>query len=67
VARLKIGQDAEITVTVKPGETYTGSVVHIDPAATADGDLVRYGVKIAFDDPPEGLLIGMNASVTVTP
>jgi HlyD family secretion protein len=66
VARLRIGQSAEITVSVRPGSTYTGTVVHIDPAATADGDLVRYGVKIAFDDTPDGLLIGMNASVTVT-
>ncbi|TYK53040.1 HlyD family secretion protein [Actinomadura decatromicini] len=67
VARLKVGQDASITLPVRPGAKYTGSVVHIDPSATTDGDLVRYGVKIAFDDAPDGLLIGMNATVTVAP
>jgi multidrug resistance efflux pump len=67
LARLQIGQNAEITVAVRPGERFTGTVVHIAPAATVDGDPVRYGVKIAFDDSPEGLLEGMNASVTITP
>ncbi|MFC4055420.1 HlyD family secretion protein [Actinomadura syzygii] len=67
VARLKVGQDASITLPVRPGAKYTGSVVHIDPSATTDGDLVRYGVKIAFDDAPGNVLIGMNATVTVTP
>ncbi|WP_158566784.1 efflux RND transporter periplasmic adaptor subunit [Actinomadura craniellae] len=65
VAALAVGQDAEITLTVRPGERFTGSVVHIAPDATRDGDLVRYGVRIAFDDPPEGLLPGMTASVTI--
>src|SRR5258708_22728801 len=37
-----------------------------NPAATTTGSLVQYGVNIAFDTVPKGLLLGQTATVLVT-
>ncbi|MBX6168626.1 MAG: efflux RND transporter periplasmic adaptor subunit [Thermobispora bispora] len=63
---LKVGQQAEITFPTHPGTTYSGTVAHIDPTATTSDRLVRYGVTIALDDRPDGLLLGQTATVRVT-
>lgn len=63
---LKVGQRAEVTFPARPGATYSGTVAHIDPTATTSDRLVRYGVTIALDDRPDGLLLGQTATVRVT-
>jgi len=66
VAKLKVGQDAKITLPAGNGGPFDGAVAHIEPAATTSGSLVQYGVMIAFNEPPEHLLIGQSATVQVT-
>ncbi|MGA5760140.1 efflux RND transporter periplasmic adaptor subunit [Nonomuraea bangladeshensis] len=66
VNRLQLGQQAAITLATRPGERHTGTVTAIAPTATRDGQLVRYSVTLAFDEPPAGLMLGQTASVTVT-
>ncbi len=66
VGSLRIGQRAVVTLATRPGEQYTGTITHIDPTATTTGRLVQYGVLVAFDRHPAGLLLGQNASITVT-
>jgi HlyD family secretion protein len=66
VNRLKLGQQAEVTLATRSGERYAGTVTAIAPTATVDGQLVRYSVTLAFDKPPTGLMLGQTASVTVT-
>jgi len=66
VEKLKVGQKAEVILATRPGEHHAGTVVHIDPTATTSGDLVRYGVLIAFTRRPKDLLLGQNATITVT-
>ncbi|MFF3443147.1 efflux RND transporter periplasmic adaptor subunit [Streptosporangium sp. NPDC002721] len=66
IGSLKPGQRAAITLATRRGERYTGTVTGIDPTATTSDRLVRYGVTIAFDEPPANLLVGQTASVTVT-
>ncbi|GAA1710482.1 efflux RND transporter periplasmic adaptor subunit [Nonomuraea bangladeshensis] len=66
VNRLQLGQQAAITLATRPGERHTGTVTAIAPTATRDGQLVRYSVTLAFDEPPTGLMLGQTASVTVT-
>ncbi|MEU4512872.1 efflux RND transporter periplasmic adaptor subunit [Nonomuraea wenchangensis] len=66
VNRLRLGQQAGITLATRPGERHTGTVTAIAPTATRDGQLVRYSVTLAFDEPPTGLMLGQTASVTVT-
>jgi RND family efflux transporter MFP subunit len=66
VAKVKIGQSATITLPARPGQTYEGSVTHIDMAPTTTGTLVQYGVMIAFGPVPKGLLLGETATIQVT-
>jgi RND family efflux transporter MFP subunit len=66
VAKLKIGQTAAISLATRGGQSFDGSVTHIEPAATITGSLVQYGVNIAFDNVPKGLLLGQTATVLVT-
>jgi HlyD family secretion protein len=66
VAKLKIGQTAAISLATRAGQSYDGTVTHIEPAATITGSLVQYGVNIAFDNVPKGLLLGQTATVLVT-
>ncbi|SEH00041.1 HlyD family secretion protein [Nonomuraea solani] len=66
VNRLKLGQKAQVTLATRTGERYEGTVTAIAPTATVDGQLVRYSVTLAFDEPPAGLMLGQTASVTVT-
>ncbi|MER6951061.1 efflux RND transporter periplasmic adaptor subunit [Nonomuraea sp. NPDC000554] len=66
VSRLKLGQRAQITLAARNGERHTGRVTGIAPTATVDGQLVRYSVTLAFDDPPKGLMLGQTASVSVS-
>lgn len=65
VASLKVGQPATISLASST-DTLTGKVSRIDPAGTVSGRLVRYGVMIAFDNPPDGVLYGQSANVVVT-
>ncbi|MEV5414078.1 efflux RND transporter periplasmic adaptor subunit [Thermopolyspora sp. NPDC052614] len=66
VEKLKVGQRATVTLATRAGERYAGRVTHIDPVATTSGDLVQYGVLIAFSRRPPDLLLGQNATITVT-
>jgi HlyD family secretion protein len=66
VARLAVGQNATITLPNQDGTELTGKVSQIDPAGTASGRLVRYGVLVAFDAVPDDLLLGQSANVAVT-
>jgi HlyD family secretion protein len=65
VAALAVGQSASISLANRTG-TFPGKVSHIDPAGTTSGQLVRYAVMIAFDQPPQDLLYGQAASTVVT-
>lgn len=70
VARVRVGQEAKITLTADTATTYDGTVARIDSDATtsdtSNDTLVKYGVMIAFDDLPSRLLIGQSATVAVT-
>jgi multidrug efflux pump subunit AcrA (membrane-fusion protein) len=65
VASLAVGQPATITLPNRP-QPVPGKVALISPVGTTSGRLVRYGVQIAFDAVPDGLLFGQSANVAVT-
>jgi multidrug efflux pump subunit AcrA (membrane-fusion protein) len=66
VAHLAVGQTTSITLPDRSGQTYTGKVSQVSLVGTADNQLVRYGVMVAFDQAPSGLLFGQSANVVVT-
>jgi len=66
VAAIKVGQDAIVTLADHPGATYQATVTQIDPAGSASGSLIKYGVQLAFASVPTDLLLGQSANVAVT-
>ncbi|MFI7148576.1 efflux RND transporter periplasmic adaptor subunit [Nonomuraea sp. NPDC050022] len=66
VNKLKLGQQASITLATRGARKYPGTVTRIAPTATVSDQLVRYSVTLAFDEPPRGLMLGQTASVSVT-
>lgn len=65
VAPITIGQQATVTLADHADTPYKATVAVIDPAGTTSGDLVKYGVRLDFTDPPADLLIGQTADVAV--
>ena len=63
--RLELGQNATVTLANRPNEEFAARVVRIDPVGIADGNLVRYGVVLAFEEVPAELLVGQSANVRV--
>jgi HlyD family secretion protein len=65
VAAVAVGQPATVTLADHPGVTYKATVTEVDPAGTASGQLVRYGVQLEFAQPPTDLLLGQSAVAAV--
>lgn len=66
VAKVKEGDDVEITFGAVPNETFTGRVRKIDLTATTSDNVTTYGVEVDVVDAPSELRDGASASVTVT-
>jgi HlyD family secretion protein len=62
---LKVGQKATVTLADRPDEQIAAKVTQVDPIGTADGQMVRFGVLLAFDKVPSDLLNGQSADVRV--
>lgn len=64
IMKVKIGNPATVRVDAL-GREFSGRVILISPIANTLGGDVVYRVTIAFDEPPEGLLGGMSATVDI--
>lgn len=65
VARIKVGQPAEITLDALPNRTYKGKVSKVNPEGIFKNDIATFEVTVSIEQ-PEGLMSGMNASVNIT-
>jgi multidrug resistance efflux pump len=59
IAQVEVGQKADLFADALPGEQFTGTVSFVSPAATVQGNVTTYKVKIKLDDNDGGLRIGM--------
>jgi len=66
VAKVKEGDEVEITFGAIPNETFTGKVRKIDLTATTSENVTTYGVEVEVINAPSELRDGASASVTVT-
>jgi len=66
VAKVKEGDEVEITFGAIPNETFTGKVRDIDLSATTSENVTTYGVEVEVLNAPSELRDGTSASVTVT-
>jgi macrolide-specific efflux system membrane fusion protein len=68
IASLKVGQTATVAVTGAK-VSVPGTLTQIVPVASSSGgasSVATYAVTVTLTDPPETVLAGMSASVTVT-
>ncbi len=65
VAKLKLGQVANVTVDAITGQKMTGKVTSLDPVATISQGVPVYGIDIAIDVPAQSLKAGMSGTAAV--
>lgn len=64
VAKIKVGQPAQIDVNALPGVTFTGSVASVAPSAQAQNGVSTYPVTVKLNN-QKNLLPGMSATVLI--
>ncbi|MEU1964434.1 HlyD family efflux transporter periplasmic adaptor subunit [Micromonospora sediminicola] len=63
--QITAGQVATVTPAGRPDTQLDAEVVEVDPVGTSDGQVVRFGVRLALDGAPDDLLIGQSAAVRI--
>ena len=66
IDRVKLGMTAEVTLDAFPGQTFTTTVIHINPAAqpTATGGTI-FQVELELTDTGKTILLGMKGDATI--
>ncbi len=64
IAKVQIGQTAQVRVDALPDKEYSGKVSYIAPAANVSGNIRTYLVRVDLDT-QEGLRAGMSARVAI--
>lgn len=66
IAKVKVGQFAEINVSSVPDKTYKGVVDRVDSIGTATQSVITYNVYITITNPDNNLRPGMTADTSIT-
>lgn len=66
VAKIKIGQTAQITLDALPGKTYTATISAIGPVATITQGVVNYPVTAVITNNDGAVKPGMTANLAIT-
>lgn len=64
IARVKLGQTANVQADAYPGKTFQGRVIQIAAQSTVEQNVTSFEVKLTIADPENLLRVGMNTSVT---
>lgn len=62
IAKIKPGQEVEITATSYPSKTFKGTVTQVAPAAIVTQNVTTFEVHVDVSDPARELLSGMNVN-----
>ncbi len=65
MAKLKVGETAQMTLDALPGKTYTAKVIAISPVGTITQGVVNYPVTVAITDADGSIKPGMTANLSV--
>lgn len=65
LVQLALGQRAQVKVDALPGESFPGKVVEISSSGFKVGDVVKFKVKVALDQPDPRLKPEMTAKVEI--
>lgn len=66
IAKIRPGQEVEITATSFPNIPFHGTVTQVAPAAIVTQNVTTFEVHVDVDDPDSKLLAGMNVSAKFT-
>lgn len=66
IAKIKVGQDAQLTLDALPGQTYDGKVISIGPVGTVTSGVVNYPVIVSVSNADASVLPGMTANLAIT-
>ncbi len=66
IAKIKVGQNAQLTLDALPGQTYDGKVISIGPVGTVTSGVVNYPVVVSVSNPDTSVLPGMTANLAIT-
>lgn len=67
IAKISIGDPAEIKVVALPGEEFSGAVSFIDVASRLIDSVIYYKTLVNIDNPSDKMKVGMTADVIITP
>ena len=65
IIHLAMGQSVRVSFDALPGTLATGTVTQVDVRGDTSSGLVTYPVEVVLDEPVEGLIQGMTATVRV--
>ena len=65
IPKVKVGQEATVTLDAFPNETFVGKVASVDSVGTITSGVVTYNVYINLISPPSSIKSGMSASVAI--
>jgi len=63
--KVRIGQEATLTLDALTGQTFTGRILSLDTNQTVVSNVVTYYAKVGFDSASSSIKPGMTASVDV--
>jgi macrolide-specific efflux system membrane fusion protein len=66
VSKVKVGQNATVTINALPNSPVQAKVSKINLTPTTSGSVVSYGAQLALTNPPGGLRPGQSAGVVIT-
>lgn len=65
IGQIQVGQKALVTLDALPGVELEGRIDFVASAATAEGGVVTYTVRLVLEDNDPGLRVGMTANVAI--
>jgi RND family efflux transporter MFP subunit len=65
MAKLKVGQTAQMTLDALAGKTYNGQVIAIGPVGTITQGVVNYPITVAITDADSAIKPGMTANLAI--
>jgi HlyD family secretion protein len=64
IAKVKVGQAADILLDALPNKGYKGKVTKVNPEGVFKNDIANFDVTVSIDN-PAGVMAGMNSTVNV--
>ncbi len=64
IAKIKVGQSAQITLDAVSGKTFTGKVTAVDVMGTTSNGVTNFNVTVSIEN-PTGILVGETTNVSL--